>query len=277
MKWLNQIWGVHANPGTSMKWALGLLPFVLLIAIYSYASYVRHAENPQDKLLPTASQMATAAHGAAFKESRRTGEIILWSDTAASLKRLLSGVFIAALIGLTLGVISGVFPGGRAVIHPFLSAVAMVPPLAILPILFISLGVDEVAKIALIVIGLFALIARDIDLSVSALPDEQTTKALTLGAGPMDLVFRVVLPQVLPRLIEAIRLSLGAAWLFLIAAEAITAESGLGYRIFLVRRYLAMDLILPYVIWITLLGFLMDMGLRGVMRLCFPWYVATRS
>jgi NitT/TauT family transport system permease protein len=146
-----------------------------------------------------------------------------------------------------------------------------------LPILFLTLGVDEVAKIALIVFGLFALIARDMDLSVRALPDEQITKALTLGASPSDLILRVVLPQVLPRLIEAVRLSLGAAWLFLIAAEAIAAESGLGYRIFLVRRYLAMDLILPYVMWITLLGFLMDVGLRGLQRLCFPWYVATRG
>jgi NitT/TauT family transport system permease protein len=153
----------------------------------------------------------------------------------------------------------------------------MVPPLAILPILFITLGVDEVAKIALIVLGLFALIARDMDLAVSALPREQMTKALTLGAGAKDLIIRVVLPQVLPRLIEATRLSLGAAWLFLIAAEAIAAESGLGYRIFLVRRYLAMDLILPYVMWITLLGFLMDLGLRGLLRLWFPWYVASRN
>ena len=62
----------------------------------------------------------------------------------------------------------------------------------------------------------------------------------------------------MPRLIDSVRLSLGAAWLYLIAAEAIAAESGLGYRIFLMRRYLAMDVILPYVAWITLLAFLLD-------------------
>ena len=65
----------------------------------------------------------------------------------------------------------------------------------------------------------------------------------------------MVLPQVLPRLLERLRLALGAAWLFLIAAEAIASTEGLGYRIFLVRRYLAMDVILPYVVWITLLAF----------------------
>ena len=68
------------------------------------------------------------------------------------------------------------------------------------------------------------------------------------------------------------RLALGPAWLFLIAAEAIASESGLGYRIFLVRRYLAMDVILPYVAWITLLAFLIDLRAAPRSRAAlFPW------
>ena len=64
----------------------------------------------------------------------------------------------------------------------------------------------------------------------------------------LQVVYRVILPQVMPRLLDAVRISLGAAWLFLIAAEAIASTDGLGYRIFLVRRYLAMDVIIPYVL-----------------------------
>jgi NitT/TauT family transport system permease protein len=81
----------------------------------------------------------------------------------------------------------------------------------------------------------------------------------------------VVLPQITPRLIEALRLSLGPAFLFLISAEAIAADSGLGYRIFLVRRFLQMDLILPYVAWITLIAYLMDLALARLARRAFPW------
>jgi len=84
-------------------------------------------------------------------------------------------------------------------------------------------------------------------------------------------VIRVVLPQIWPRLLDAIRLNLGCAWLFLIAAEAIASTEGLGYRIFLVRRYLAMDVILPYVAWITLLAFIMDYALFALARRGFPW------
>ena len=104
------------------------------------------------------------------------------------------------------------------------------------------------------------------------LPREQLIKAQTLGASSWQILLRVVLPQVTPRLLSALRLSLGPAWLFLIAAEAIASTDGLGYRIFLVRRYLSMDVILPYVVWITLLAYLMDLGLRQLSRLCFPWF-----
>jgi NitT/TauT family transport system permease protein len=79
-----------------------------------------------------------------------------------------------------------------------------------------------------------------------------------------------------PRLIDALRLTLGPAWLFLIAAEAIASTEGLGYRIFLVRRYLAMDVILPYVAWITLLAFAMDWLLRLGRARWFPWAESTR-
>ena len=96
---------------------------------------------------------------------------------------------------------------------------------------------------------------RDLALRVCELPREQLIKAQTLGASTWQIALRVVLPQILPRLIDSLRLQLGPAWLFLIAAEAIASDSGLGYRIFLVRRYLAMDVILPYVAWITLLAF----------------------
>ena len=68
------------------------------------------------------------------------------------------------------------------------------------------------------------------------------------------------------------RLSLGPAWLCLIAAEAIAATEGLGYRIFLVRRYLAMDVILPYVVWITLLAFAIDFLLRRYSQWRYPWF-----
>ena len=90
----------------------------------------------------------------------------------------------------------------------------------------------------------------------------------------MQIILRIYLPQLLPHLFNSIRLAMGAAWLFLIAAEAIASTDGLGYRIFLVRRYLSMDLILPYVAWITLLAFIIDWLLIKLNQKLFPWFEA---
>jgi NitT/TauT family transport system permease protein len=160
---------------------------------------------------------------------------------------------------------------------PIVAVASMVPPLAILPILFIVMGLGEASKIALVVIGTALKLVRDIALRVADLPREQLIKAQTLGASTPQIAARIVVPQVLPRLLDALRLEIGPAWLFVIAAEAIAADSGLGYRIFLVRRYLSMDVIIPYVAWITLLAFLMDVALRLLQRRAFPWFAEARS
>lgn len=272
-----RFWGLHAEPGGGLRIGLAVLPFLLLALVYGIASFQRHQANPADKVLPTASQMVSAVERMAFTADPRSGDVLLWKDTGSSLKRLAIGLGIAALLGLLVGLNMGIFAGMQATIGPFVTFLSMIPPLAILPILFISLGVGELSKVALIVIGVAPVIARDVAGYVAQIPREQVTKALTLGASQLGVVWRVLLPQVWPRLIEALRLSLGAAWLFLIAAEAIASDDGLGYRIFLVRRYLAMDVILPYVLWITLLGYLMDWGLRIVLAKGFPWYVAGRK
>jgi NitT/TauT family transport system permease protein len=269
-----RLFGIHARPGSGLRWLLAALPFVLLLALYAFASDARHRANPSDKILPTPVQMVDAVERMAFTRDARTGDYLMLADTLASLKRLGLGVLLAAVFGLWLGINMGMFPGMQAGAAPFVTFVSMIPPLAILPILFITLGVGELAKVALIFIGIAPVIARDVAGTVARLPREQVTKALTLGASHLDLVYRVALPQVWPRLIESVRLSLGAAWLFLIASEAIAADQGLGYRIFLVRRYLAMDVILPYVLWITALGFSIDWLLRLTQRRLFPWYVA---
>ncbi|MDR2165674.1 MAG: ABC transporter permease [Zoogloeaceae bacterium] len=262
---------VNRHPGSGSRLLLMLLPFILFLAVYFFGSATRLAQNPDDKLLPSAAQMADAIDRVAFTEDRRSGEYILWSDTAASLVRLGAGLGIAACAGLALGVVTGVFPFLRAGISPFLAVVSMIPPLAILPILFIVFGLDELSKVALIVIGVTPVLARDLEQRAREIPRELLVKAQTLGANSWTLVLRVMLPQLCARLLVSLRLMLGSAWLFLISAEAISATAGLGYRIFLVRRYLAMDTILPYVAWITLLAWLMDFLLRQISRRCFPW------
>jgi len=264
---------LNLRPDRSSRLLLGILPFVALLIVYLLASDLRLTENPNDKMLPALVTFADSIAQFAFHEDKRSGNVILWTDTAASLQRLSIGLALAALGGLVFGILTGVLPYARAALSPLIAALSMIPPLAVLPILFIIFGLGELSKVVLIVIGVAPFIMRDIGMRVAELPHEELVKAQTLGASTWQIVLRVVLPQMWPRLIDAVRLSLGAAWLFLIAAEAIASTEGLGYRIFLVRRYLSMDVILPYVAWITCLGFVSDWVLRTWLRRGFRWYM----
>lgn len=263
---------VNLTPSKPVKLLLGLLPFALLLVIYVLASDARLAVNPDDKLLPSFSQMGAAMERLAFEPSKRTGEYLFWQDTFSSLKRLGLGIGIAASLGFVLGLFTGAIPTLYSPLAPLLTVISLVPPLALLPILFIVFGLGEVSKVALIAIGVAPFIARDIQRCTLEIPREQLIKAQTLGASSWQILVRVLIPQLLPRLINAVRLSLGAGWLFLIASEAIASTDGLGYRIFLVRRYLSMDVILPYVAWITLLAFSLDWLLAQLSRRAFSWH-----
>jgi NitT/TauT family transport system permease protein len=265
MRWINR------KPSRPATVALALVPFALALVAYVVASEIRLAANPQDRLLPAPTTILDTAGRLLTEGDRRTGRILFWHDTAASLQRLALGVGLASLAGLVFGLAIGLLPHVRAALGGFVAALSMVPPLAILPILFLVFGLGETSKVALIFIGITPFLIRDLATRTAEIPHEQIVKAQTLGASSAVIGLRVALPQVLPRLIQSVRLSLGPAWLFLIAAEAIASDLGLGYRIFLVRRYLAMDVILTYVIWITLLAWLIDLGLRHLSRRAFPW------
>jgi NitT/TauT family transport system permease protein len=128
-----------------------------------------------------------------------------------------------------------------------------------------------VSKIALILIGVFPTITLDTYLRANAVPREQITKGLTLGASSFEIAYRVILPQIFPQVLNTIRLNFKAMILFLIAGESLAATVGLGYRIFVVRRYIAMDIIIPYVIWMSVLAFLADFLVRLWIKKRYKW------
>lgn len=265
MRWIN--WHLSKRD----RLIAGGAPILLLVVIYLITALQRHAANPSDKILPLPSGMASAITALLTTPDPLSGHLVFWADTVASLQRLGLGLGIATLFALVLGLLIGALPPVRAALSPLVTSIAVIPPIALLPILFIALGLGETSKVVLIAIGVAPVMVRDIAAHVGSLPREQIIKAETLGANSWQIIARVALPQAMPRLLQAIRLALGPAWVFLISAEAVASDIGLGYRIFLVRRYLSMDVIIPYVAWIALLAILMDVTLAAISRRAFPW------
>ena len=168
---------INLAPSPAARLMLGLLPFILLLLLYLVASDARLTENPGDKLLPAFSQMGDAMERLATEPSKRSGELVFWQDTASSLQRLGLGVLIAAVLGLLVGMFTGALPMVSASMSPLLTVISLVPPLALLPILFIVFGLGEVSKVALIAIGITPFIARDLQQRTREIPAEQLVKA----------------------------------------------------------------------------------------------------
>ncbi len=266
-------WGIHANPGELWGRIFGLLPIVLLLVAYFHFSCERHQTNPDDKLMPSISQMYNETINYVTVPDKRSGKILFVEDTKASLTRLGLGVSISAIFGYVFGILMGLYPGFRSLFNQLFTSLSNVNPLAMLVIILVALGIGELSKIFLIVFGVGIALARSIDQTVEKIPQEMIVKQETLGASQLGIIYRVIMPQILPRLIDLVRMSLGTAWMFVIAAEAIASTSGLGYRIYLQQRYMNMSLIIPIVIFITTVSFSSDWILQRVLKMRrFKWY-----
>lgn len=248
---------------STVKLVLRLLPFILCFAVYLAAAlYVRWQEahgiecaNP--RLIPLPFDIWNSFLNAIKPDGN--GQIQLLNDIGASLTRFGIGLSISTLFGVPLGLYIGLFPVVKEFFKPILVLLDKNQPLLLLPILFLCLGVEEAPKIAIVVLGVLPGIALEIARMVEDIPAEQRYKAQTLGASEAEVAWSVVFPQIFPAIICAICACFKAAWGYVIAAESNVASCGLGYRIFLARRFMDMPTILSYVMLAMLIMFALDL------------------
>ncbi len=274
------LFAINARPSRTATWVLSWFLFVAGICAYMWVAQQRHKDNPEDRVVPTVSQMGQGLYEAAFgadeegsKDSllHRFFNSMLWLDTVASGKRFLWAMLLL-IPAVVLGLHVGMFPFFGAFFLRFILFFDKIIALSVLPILFIAFGIDELSKVMLIVIGVTPTIILDtVNLSRSV-PKEQIVKGFTLGAGDFAIAYRVVLKQIMPRILNSIRLNLKAVMLFLFAGEMIASTDGLAYRIALLRRNMGMSTILPYVLWVALLLFLVDFAMRVLNKRLHPWF-----
>jgi NitT/TauT family transport system permease protein len=276
---------VHARPSRASTLLLSWLLFSLGIGLYFYASQKRHRENPEDRVMPTVSQMFHGMSDASVKPAedddvalpdnasfrQKFFASMLWKDTLATSRRFILSV-VLLIPAVLLGLHMGLFPYVGVVFLRFVLFFDKIVALSLLPILFIAFGIDELSKIMLIVIGVTPTIILDTFNLTKGTPNEQIVKAFTLGANDFDVAYRVVMRQIAPRVLNSIRLNLKAVMLFLFAGEMIASTDGLAYRIALLRRHMGMDVIIPYVLWVALLLFLVDFSMRLLNRKLHPWF-----
>jgi NitT/TauT family transport system permease protein len=277
---------IHAHPSRTTVWILSWFLFAAGIVSYFSVSRDRHRENPDDRVMPTLRQMGQGFVDAALKPAEddaaasdasqqslvaRVRNGMLWKDTMATGRRFLISMallFPAVLLGLHMGM----FPYVGSFFQRFVLFFDKIVALSLLPILFIAFGIDELAKVMLILVGVAPTIILDAFNLTRSVPKEQIVKGFTLGAADFSITYRIVLKQIWPRVLNSIRLNLKSVMLFLFAGEMIASTDGLAYRIALLRRHMGMDTIIPYVLWVALLLFLVDFGMRTLNRKLHPWF-----
>jgi NitT/TauT family transport system permease protein len=170
----------------------------------------------------------------------------------------------------------GCFAPAEAFFNPPLSLLAKVPPTAALAVFFVIAGTDTNMYIAMIAFGILPTLAMTVYLAVKEFPEELQFKAYTLGASHMEVIWAVIFQYVLPKLIDAVRLVIGPAMVFLIAAEMLVGDVGFGYRIRLQSKLLNMNVVYPYLAMLAGFGFGMDYGLKLLQKKLCPWYEGSR-
>lgn len=193
---------------------------------------------------------------------------LLFKYVVASLFRVTWGFGLAALSAIPLGMVIGWYSRAEMAFNPLIQFLRPISPLAWIPIAILWFGVGDLSAIFLIFLGSFFPLILTSMSAVRSVPTIYINAGRNFGLSPAELFYRVLYPSTLPQIIVGLRITLGIAWLVVVAAEMIAVNSGLGFLIVDARnagnRY---DLVVAGMLLIGIIGLLLDLGLRSLERM----------
>jgi sulfonate transport system permease protein len=248
-------------PRTASPWLALVLPLALVVAWLAVTSGFQVFLPHQ---LPSPWQVATTAWQLAHD-----GE--LSRHVGASLGRVMAGFAIGAIAAIVLGTLVGLSRAVEAVIDPTLQLARNVPSLAWVPFLLLWMGIDEAPKLTLIAIGAFFPVYLNLVTGIRQTDRKLIEVGYVFGMTRVALVRRIILPSALPYRWAGLRVGMGQAWLFLVAAELIASTRGLGYLLIDGQSSARPDVMLVGILVLAGLGKLSDTLLRRIERRALAW------
>lgn len=238
--------------------AVSLAVPLLLWAIASYSGWV------PPMFLPT----PTAVFQSGIEMFTQDNLIV---DVLVSCGRVLGGFLLAAAIGVPMGIAMGTFYSMESLFAPIVGTVRYMPVTAFVPSIVIWVGLGEEAKVLIIFLGVVLYNAIMVADAVKFIPNEMINVAYTLGANRRDVLFKVIVPATFPSVLDTLRVNISGAWNFLVIAELVAAQSGLGFKIVQAQRFLQTEKVLFCIALIGLIGLTIDYGLKWISRQLTPW------
>jgi NitT/TauT family transport system permease protein len=240
---------------------IAILVFAGLIVVW-WASTTFGLVNPL--FLPTPQDVITA-----MGQQSINGE--LWGDIGASIYRIGVGYLLATAMSIPLGILMGSSARFEAALEPLMDFIRYMPVVAFVPLTILWVGTDDSQKFLIIWMGTFFQQVLLVSDAVRQVPNSLINLGETLGMSRAQILIRIVLPSSMPRVWDALRISLGWAWTWLVVAELVAASSGMGYRITVAQRYFATDVIIGYVLILGVLGLVFDQAMRALGRRFFSY------
>ena len=256
--------------GLVARWSHALAPWivpVLLIAVWQVAAQTGWLSS---RILPEPWAVAKA-----FASLGASGE--LWTHLKVSLWRAIASFAVGGGLGLALGLLTGSFRTAETLLDTTLQMVRNIPALALIPLVILWFGIDEMAKLFLVSIGVFFPVYLNTFHGIRSVDQGLVEMARSYGVSGFALYRDVILPAALPSILVGVRFSLGLVWVLLIVAETISAQSGIGYMTMNAREFLQTDVVLVGILLYALLGKLADLLARGLERYWLRWHPGYRA
>ncbi len=264
----------------SWKWqsALGTAAILSLIAAYTALSHHRQRIDPKDRTVPSWHQIwSEGGLLKAFTPKEETGEIVVWEDFKASFVRFIVWFALSAVASTLLGLFMGCYSPLEAYFVPPLAFLSKIPATLMLTIFYVLVGLNFKFYGAMIAFGIIPTLAVTIyHAAKEDVPEELVFKARTLGASQMECVWSVILAHIFPKILEAVRLSVGPALIYLFAAEYIWGQENHGVgttiRLQFHKGAAGATLSFGYLLLLGTLGLMGDSLQRWFQKWWCPWY-----
>ena len=254
-------WVIRGDLPRSTAWALSIAGLVLPFVLW----WAYTALGVADPLFMPAPQTVLLRIGKWWSEEG------LVDDTLMSVYRVMAGFLASAVLAIPIGLYVGTYKPVQAFIEPLTDFIRYMPAVAFIPLVMLWVGIDEGAKVLIIFLGTFFQMVLMVAEDVRRVPMAQIEAAQTMGASRSEIVKLVILPSSRPALLDTLRITCGWAWTYLVVAELVAANSGLGYAILKAQRYMQTDKIFAGILLIGLIGLLTDQAFRWLSRRAFPW------
>jgi sulfonate transport system permease protein len=242
-----------------------LLPWLVPIALISVWQLAAFNGWISVRVLPAPSAVAQAAWTLTV-----SGDLTKHVQISAG--RALLGLAVGGSLGLVLGLVTGSFRWAETLLDSSIQMVRNIPPLALIPLVILWFGIDEVAKLFLIAVAVFFPIYINTFHGIKNVDPGLIEMGRTYGLSRWELYRHIIVPGALSSILVGLRFALGLMWVILIVAETISAQSGIGYLTMNAREFLQTDVVLVGILLYALLGKLADVCAKTLERHCLRWH-----